>query len=87
MILADHYYLDCGRGNKYGHDTWCEPYKNWLYIYQFEPTEFLDDGSVIGGQVAAWSEMFNEKIIDSAIWPRIVSLSDRYWSPKVATDL
>lgn len=87
MVLGDHYYLDCGRGNKYGSNSWCDPYKNWWYIYNFEPTDYLNDGSIIGGQVAAWSEMFTEHVLHSIIWPRIASLTDRYWSPKQAVDL
>jgi hexosaminidase len=31
--LADYYYLDCGYGNKYGENTFCDPFKTWWTIY------------------------------------------------------
>lgn len=49
MVVGDAYYLDCGRGNKYGANSWCDPFKTWWYIYQFEPEDHLNDGSVLGG--------------------------------------
>jgi hexosaminidase len=27
---AEHYYLDCGRGNMFGDQSWCDPYKTAL---------------------------------------------------------
>ena len=33
FALADYYYLDCGYGNKYGENTFCDPFKTWWTIY------------------------------------------------------
>ena len=40
IVLApgDYYYMDCGFGNKYGSNAWCDPFKTWWTIYQFEPS-------------------------------------------------
>jgi hexosaminidase len=27
------YYLDCGTGNEFGQNSWCDPYKTWRTIY------------------------------------------------------
>lgn len=83
MVLADHYYLDCGRGNKYGGDSWCEPFKTWLYVYNFEPEDLTQDGSILGSEVAVWSEMITNSNVHSVIWTRAAALTDRLWSPKV----
>lgn len=79
MVLGDHYYLDCGRGNKYGLNAGCDPFKTWLFISQFEPTDYMNDGSILGGQVAAWSELFCPDIIHGNLWPRAAVLADKYW--------
>ena len=59
FALSDRYYLDCGRGNKYGDRSWCDPYKTWWKIYSFEPTKHTNDSTVLGGEVLAWSEMID----------------------------
>ncbi|CDW77979.1 glycosyl hydrolase family catalytic domain containing protein [Stylonychia lemnae] len=87
LLPGDHYYLDCGRANKYGGTTWCEPFKSWWSIYQFEPEDYLTKDRVYGGEVAAWSEKFNDLNIHSAIWPRALALADKLWGQKVPTDL
>lgn len=71
-------------GNKYGWLTHCEPFKNWWTIYSLEPTDHIpeEDGSVLGGEVSAWSELFTEFNIHAKVWPRAASLAERYWSPK-----
>jgi hexosaminidase len=77
---ADYYYLDCGYGNKYGGPSWCDPFKTWWTIYQFEPSFYLSDSSVLGGEVPAWSELFGEWNIQSRIWPRASAMADKLWS-------
>lgn len=52
--------MDCGYGNKYGGNSWCDPYKTWWTIYSFEPSTYVSDDSVLGGEVTAFSEMFGE---------------------------
>jgi hexosaminidase len=84
---SDYYYLDCGYGNKYGGNSWCDPFKTWWTIYQFEPSTYLDDGTVIGGEVPAWSELFGDANIHSRIWPRAAAMADKLWGQNVPTDL
>ena len=31
------YYLDCGTGNEFGEQSWCDPYKTWRSIYYNDP--------------------------------------------------
>ena len=38
MAPGDYYYMDCGFGNKYGSNSWCDPFKTWWTIYQFDPS-------------------------------------------------
>jgi hexosaminidase len=84
---VDYYYLDCGYGNKYGGNSWCDPMKTFWQIYQFEPSDYLTDSSVLGGEGTAWSELFNEHNIHSRLWPRAAAIGDKLWSDKVPTNL
>ena len=84
---GDYYYTDCGSGNKYGSTTWCEPYKTFWTIYQFEPSKYLNDGSVLGSEVVAFSENADDLNIHGRLWPRSAAMPDKLWSPLVATDL
>lgn len=80
---GDFYYLDCGLGNRYGGKSWCDPFKTWWTIYSFEPTYYLNDQYVMGGEVTAWSELFNDQNIHTRIWPRAAAMADRLWGPKI----
>jgi len=37
FATGDYFYLDCGYGNKYGGNSWCDPFKTWWKIYEFDP--------------------------------------------------
>lgn len=87
MAPSDYYYLDCGRGNMFGGNSWCEPYKTWWTIYQFDPEDYIKDDSVLGGQVAAWSEVISEGVLHATLWPRAAALADKLWGVKQSTDL
>lgn len=84
---GDYYYLDCGLSNPYGGKDWCDPYKTWVRIYTFEPSTYLNDSRVLGGEVCAWGEMFNNENLESRIWPRAASLADKLWGPLEPIDL
>jgi len=47
------YYLDCGTGNEFGDDSWCDPFKTWRAIFFNDPIANITDPShikrVIGG--------------------------------------
>jgi len=42
FATGDYYYMDCGFGNKYGNNAWCDPFKTWWRIYQFEPSDYIN---------------------------------------------
>jgi len=82
VILSPHdkWYLDCGFGNYYGNKSWCDPYKTWRTIYEFEPTENVEDKEkILGGEVCMWSELVDSYSMDNKIWPRAAALN--LWSP------
>lgn len=33
-------YLDCGFGNYFGNNAWCNPASTWRSIYYWEPTNY-----------------------------------------------
>ena len=76
---SDFYYMDCGMGNKYGENTFCNPFKTFWTLYSFEPSEYLDDGSVLGGELPAWSELNTPLNIHPKLWPRGGAMSDKLW--------
>jgi Glycosyl hydrolase family 20, catalytic domain len=78
MALDDHYYLDCGRGDKFG-GLGCHPWRTWYNIYSLEPEEHFQASSVLGGQVSAWSELFHDSNLLANLWPRAAALTDKYW--------
>jgi len=80
---SDYLYLDCGVGNKYGGRSWCDPYKTWLKIYQFEPTNYsLPESNILGAEAPAWAEQIDDFNIELKLWPRVLSLAERLWMPK-----
>jgi hexosaminidase len=89
LAPADYYYLDCGFGQEYGDQSWCDPMKTWYHIYTFEPSDFLpeSDPRVLGTEVPVWSEIMNEDALFQKIWPRSASMADKMWGPKVEIDL
>ena len=38
---------------------------------------------MLGGEVAAWSEMFSDLNIHSRIWPRAAAMADKLWGDNV----
>lgn len=71
--------MDCGMGNKYGENSWCDPFKTFWTIYSFEPSTYIKDGSVLGGEIAAWSELNTPLNIHPKLWPRGAALADKLW--------
>ena len=83
MSPADKYYLDCG----FDFMQWCNPYKTWIFIYDFEPSDYVKhEDRVLGGEVCMWSEFNNADIIEEKIWSRAGALADKLWGQKKAFD-
>jgi hexosaminidase len=80
---SNSWYLDCGAGNfvNYG-VSWCDPFKTWLNIYQnpvftsLSPTELK---SVVGGEVALWTEQTDDNNVETMIFPRIFGAAEPLW--------
>lgn len=87
MAPGDYYYMDCGFGNKYGGKAWCDPFKTWWQIYSFEPSDYLNDGSILGSEIAIWSELNTDPNLHVKLWPRGAAMADKLWSDNVPTDL
>ncbi|RKP13430.1 glycoside hydrolase superfamily [Piptocephalis cylindrospora] len=90
---SDYWYLDCGRGEWLagpgGGTSWCDPFKDWMRIYSYDPLANLTNPSthpqVMGGEVAMWSEMTDPVNLDTVVWPRASAAAEILWSGK--TDL
>eukprot|EP01016_Furgasonia_blochmanni_P041198 TRINITY_DN5322_c0_g1_i1.p1 TRINITY_DN5322_c0_g1~~TRINITY_DN5322_c0_g1_i1.p1 ORF type:complete len:604 (+),score=76.42 TRINITY_DN5322_c0_g1_i1:64-1875(+) len=83
IILSawDYLYLDAGSGNPFGTTTWCDPYKTWDAIYNFNISEITGGSDrVLGAEACSWNEVVNEYGIDVRLWPRTAVLGERLWS-------
>ncbi|KAI8322702.1 hypothetical protein GQ54DRAFT_246064, partial [Martensiomyces pterosporus] len=83
------YYLDCGEGGWYSNsddDSWCDPFKTWMHIYNFDPlanvTDVEQQKLVLGGEVCVWTPQTDEHRVDPKIWPRACALAETAWSGK-----
>lgn len=77
------YYLDCGTGNEFGEDSWCDPLKTWRTMYFNDPLVGVDpslwQGRIRGGEAALWTEVASAGSLDSKLWPRAASYGARLW--------
>ena len=87
FATGDYYYMDCGFGNKYGSKAWCDPFKTFWTIYQFEPSQHSNSSSIFGSEIATWSELNGDENIHIKTWPRGAAMADKIWGPLVETDL
>jgi hexosaminidase len=87
MAPGDYFYMDCGFGNKYGGNSWCDPFKTWWHIYSFEPSNYTDSDLMLGSEIAAWSELNKDDNIHVKTWPRGAAMADKTWGPLVETNL
>ncbi len=87
MAPGDYYYMDCGFGNKYGGNAWCDPFKTWWRIYSFEPSAYFNDTSILGSEIAVWSELNGVENFHIKLWPRGAAMADRLWGNNSTIDL
>jgi len=79
----DALYLDCGVGNAFGDGSWCGSWHGWRTIYDFDPFTRIDKklhNRLLGAEGALWSERANGDVLEARIWPRMLSLAERFWS-------
>ncbi|KAJ1817426.1 Glucosamine-6-phosphate isomerase (Glucosamine-6-phosphate deaminase) (GNPDA) (GlcN6P deaminase), partial [Coemansia sp. RSA 2599] len=86
---ASSYYLDCGHGawlSNWDGDSWCDPFKTWMHVYNFDPLANITDADeqklVLGAEVAVWAEQTDEIVIDQRLWPRASAMAETAWSGK-----
>jgi Glycosyl hydrolase family 20, catalytic domain len=79
--------MDCGFGNKYGSKAWCDPFKTFWTIYQFEPTDHINGTQILGSEIATWSELNGDENLLIKTWPRGAAMADKIWGPLVDNDL
>ncbi|KAJ2746362.1 Glucosamine-6-phosphate isomerase (Glucosamine-6-phosphate deaminase) (GNPDA) (GlcN6P deaminase) [Coemansia sp. BCRC 34301] len=86
---ASAYYLDCGHGawlSNVDGNSWCDPFKTWMHIYNFDPMANITDSEqrklVIGAEVALWSEQSDPAVLDARLWPRAAAMAETSWSGK-----
>lgn len=63
--------------------SWCNPYKTWQRIYDYEFTVNLTKAEakhVIGVTAPLWSEQVDDTVISSKMWPRAAALAELSWS-------
>ncbi|KAK7054361.1 Glucosamine-6-phosphate isomerase (Glucosamine-6-phosphate deaminase) (GNPDA) (GlcN6P deaminase) [Paramarasmius palmivorus] len=86
---SDYFYLDCGGGGWVGFDSWCDPFKNWLRAYTFDPYANITSEQqhlVLGGQQLLWAEQSGPENLDPIVWPRAASSAEVFWTGAVLPD-
>lgn len=76
-------YLDCGGGNMFGNNTWCDPMNTWLHIYATDPLAGFydkDKTRARGGEACLWGEMADKHVLDGKMWPRAAAYGARLWT-------
>jgi len=63
-----------------GGNSWCDPFKTWLHIYNFNPLDANLGDRLLGAEATLWSELINPNSFDWKTWPRSISLAMRLWN-------
>ncbi|KAJ1878654.1 Beta-hexosaminidase 2 [Kickxella alabastrina] len=70
----------------YDGNSWCDPFKTWMHVYNFDPLANISDAAqrklVIGAEVALWSEQTDSTVLDGRLWPRACAMAETAWSGK-----
>lgn len=62
---------------------WCNPYKTWQRIYNYDFTKGLNAtqrAHVLGAEAALWSEQVDSAVVTQKVWPRAAALAEITWS-------
>ena len=77
------------------HDYYLDYMKPAGFYYQIDPLPekfrtSLNEKQitgVLGGEACVWTEYISNSSIDRRIWPRVLSIAERFWSPSSLTDV
>ncbi|MCJ7468188.1 MAG: beta-N-acetylhexosaminidase [Maribacter sp.] len=50
------------------------------------PLTAEQEKNILGGEACMWSEMVDNRTVDSMIWPRAAAIAEKLWSPKILTN-
>jgi hexosaminidase len=42
---------------------------------------------ILGGEATMWAEQLHEETVDSRVWPRLLAIAERFWSPQSRRDV
>ena len=52
-----------------------------LALAPMPPLTPVEQQRVLGGEMALWSELVDDEMLDARLWPRAAALAERFWSP------
>ncbi len=92
--VTNHWYLDCGAGQWitsipqherefYPFLDYCDPVKNWRYMYSYDPISNLtaeEAKMVVGAEAHMWTEQTDPTNLDKRLWPRLAAAAEVMWS-------
>lgn len=62
--------------------------KTWDQFYSVDPAAGLNAtqaANLLGGEACVWTVMIEASDLSSALWPRLLAVAERLWSPSVVT--
>lgn len=86
FLTNDPSYIEAPQNHGVNYQTgssWCNPYKTWQRIYDYDFLHGLNQDQkshVIGAEVCLWAEQSDSSDITQKIWPRAAALAESTWS-------
>ena len=61
--------------------------KTWDSFYAVDPTAGLNGSlaNLIGGESCVWTVTFDASVLSTVLWPRLLAVSEKLWTPKALT--